>query len=88
MISNCSYYIFTFKNRFYEYLSILEHIDTRESAVSRKNFLENKNRPNYPYPNLVENPIRNMNWHTGNIAEAVAESKAKDAVFVVFIEGN
>ncbi|XP_043646510.1 UBX domain-containing protein 4 [Drosophila teissieri] len=29
-----------------------------------------------------------MNWHTGNIAEAVAESKAKDAVFVVFIEGQ
>lgn len=29
-----------------------------------------------------------MNWHTGNIAEAVAESKAKDAVFVVYIEGQ
>ncbi|KAH8364153.1 hypothetical protein KR084_003320 [Drosophila pseudotakahashii] len=29
-----------------------------------------------------------MNWHTGNIAEAVAESRAKDAVFVVFIEGQ
>ncbi|XP_017074180.1 UBX domain-containing protein 4 [Drosophila eugracilis] len=29
-----------------------------------------------------------MNWHTGNIAEAVAESKAKDAIFVVFIEGQ
>ncbi|KAH8278235.1 hypothetical protein KR044_006229 [Drosophila immigrans] len=29
-----------------------------------------------------------MNWHTGNIAEAVAESKAKDAIFVVYIEGQ
>lgn len=29
-----------------------------------------------------------MNWHTGNIAEAVAESKAKDAIFVVYIEGK
>ncbi|KAM8710386.1 hypothetical protein ACLKA7_017071 [Drosophila subpalustris] len=29
-----------------------------------------------------------MNWHTGNIAEAVAESKAKDAIFVVYIEGE
>jgi len=29
-----------------------------------------------------------MNWHKGNIAEAVAASKAKGAVFVVFIEGN
>ncbi|EDV96861.1 UBX domain-containing protein 4 [Drosophila grimshawi] len=29
-----------------------------------------------------------MNWHTGNIAEAVAESKAKDAVFVVYITGQ
>ncbi|XP_017100541.2 UBX domain-containing protein 4 [Drosophila bipectinata] len=29
-----------------------------------------------------------MNWHTGNIAEAVAESKIKNAVFVVFIEGQ
>ncbi|KAH8363830.1 hypothetical protein KR200_005129 [Drosophila serrata] len=29
-----------------------------------------------------------MNWHRGSIAEAVAESKAKDAVFVVFIEGK
>ncbi|KAH8378714.1 hypothetical protein KR009_000915 [Drosophila setifemur] len=29
-----------------------------------------------------------MNWHNGNIAEAVAESKAKDAVFVVYIEGD
>ncbi|XP_044313784.1 UBX domain-containing protein 4 [Drosophila rhopaloa] len=29
-----------------------------------------------------------MNWHTGNIVEAVAESKVKDAVFVVFIEGQ
>ncbi|ALC43398.1 CG8042 [Drosophila busckii] len=29
-----------------------------------------------------------MNWHAGNIAEAVAESKAKDAIFVVYIEGQ
>ncbi|KAH8246139.1 hypothetical protein KR038_000709 [Drosophila bunnanda] len=29
-----------------------------------------------------------MNWHRGSIAEAVAESKAKNAVFVVFIEGK
>lgn len=29
-----------------------------------------------------------MNWHTGNIAEAVAESKAKNAIFVVYIEGK
>ncbi|KAH8293718.1 hypothetical protein KR054_003448 [Drosophila jambulina] len=29
-----------------------------------------------------------MNWHRGSIAEAVAESKAKDAIFVVFIEGK
>ncbi|XP_017862437.1 PREDICTED: UBX domain-containing protein 4 [Drosophila arizonae] len=29
-----------------------------------------------------------MNWHTGNIAEAVAESKAKDAIFVVYIQGQ
>ncbi|XP_017016661.1 UBX domain-containing protein 4 [Drosophila kikkawai] len=29
-----------------------------------------------------------MNWHKGSIAEAVAESKAKDAIFVVFIEGK
>ncbi|EDX09624.1 UBX domain-containing protein 4 [Drosophila simulans] len=29
-----------------------------------------------------------MNWHKGNIAEAVAESKVKGAVFVVFIEGQ
>ncbi|XP_064548186.1 UBX domain-containing protein 4 [Drosophila montana] len=29
-----------------------------------------------------------MNWHTGNIAEAVAESKAKDAIFVLYIQGQ
>uniref|UniRef100_B4N5I9 UBX domain-containing protein 4 n=1 Tax=Drosophila willistoni TaxID=7260 RepID=B4N5I9_DROWI len=29
-----------------------------------------------------------MIWHSGNIAEAVAESKAKDAIFVVYIEGQ
>ncbi|KAH8322442.1 hypothetical protein KR067_010279 [Drosophila pandora] len=29
-----------------------------------------------------------MNWHTGNIAEAVAESKIKNAIFVVYIEGQ
>ncbi|XP_068142880.1 UBX domain-containing protein 4 [Drosophila tropicalis] len=29
-----------------------------------------------------------MNWHSGNIAEAVAESKVKDAIFVVYIEGQ
>ncbi|XP_017111949.1 UBX domain-containing protein 4 [Drosophila elegans] len=29
-----------------------------------------------------------MNWYTGNIVEAVAASKVKDAVFVVFIEGQ
>ncbi|EDV50415.2 UBX domain-containing protein 4 [Drosophila erecta] len=55
---------------------------------AEKYFWNNKNRQNYPYPNRVVIPIQNMNWHTGNIAEAVAESKAKDAVFVVFIEGQ
>ncbi|KAH8300511.1 hypothetical protein KR018_010178 [Drosophila ironensis] len=29
-----------------------------------------------------------MNWHSGNIAEAVATSKLRNAVFVVFIEGQ
>lgn len=29
-----------------------------------------------------------MNWHTGTIAEAVAESKAKDAIFVLYIQGK
>ncbi|EDW70649.1 uncharacterized protein Dvir_GJ11421 [Drosophila virilis] len=29
-----------------------------------------------------------MNWHTGTIAEAVAESKAKDAIFVLYIQGQ
>ncbi|XP_001352513.2 UBX domain-containing protein 4 [Drosophila pseudoobscura] len=29
-----------------------------------------------------------MNWHSGNIAEAVAESKSKNAIFVVFIQGE
>ncbi|KAI8040970.1 hypothetical protein M5D96_005219 [Drosophila gunungcola] len=33
-------------------------------------------------------PILSMNWYTGNIVEAVAASKVKDAVFVVFIEGQ
>ncbi|SPP86951.1 blast:Ribonuclease Oy [Drosophila guanche] len=28
-----------------------------------------------------------MNWHSGNIAEAVAESKSKNAIFVVYIQG-
>lgn len=28
-----------------------------------------------------------MNWYKGNIAEAVAESKAKNAIFVVYVEG-
>ncbi|XP_039965897.1 UBX domain-containing protein 4 [Bactrocera tryoni] len=29
-----------------------------------------------------------MNWYKGNIAEAVAESKAKNAIFVVYVEGK
>ncbi|XP_022221716.1 UBX domain-containing protein 4 [Drosophila obscura] len=29
-----------------------------------------------------------MNWHSGNIAEAVAESKSKNAIFVVYIQGE
>ncbi|EDW93816.2 uncharacterized protein Dyak_GE20381 [Drosophila yakuba] len=59
------------------------------SQLSAEKYLwNNKNRQNYPYPNRVVIPNPNMNWHTGNIAEAVAESKAKDAVFVVFIEGQ
>lgn len=29
-----------------------------------------------------------MNWFTGNIAEAVALSKAKNSIFVVYCEGN
>ncbi|CAD7002375.1 unnamed protein product [Ceratitis capitata] len=29
-----------------------------------------------------------MNWYKGNIQEAVAESKAKNAVFVVYVEGK
>lgn len=29
-----------------------------------------------------------MNWYNGNIAEAVAESKSKNAIFVVYVEGE
>uniref|UniRef100_A0A1I8QCH6 UBX domain-containing protein 4 n=1 Tax=Stomoxys calcitrans TaxID=35570 RepID=A0A1I8QCH6_STOCA len=29
-----------------------------------------------------------MNWYNGNIAEAVAQSKSKNAIFVVYVEGN
>lgn len=28
-----------------------------------------------------------MRWYTGGIAEAVATSKARNAIFVVYIEG-
>lgn len=29
-----------------------------------------------------------MNWYKGNIAEAVALSKTKNAIFVVYVEGE
>lgn len=32
--------------------------------------------------------IANMNWFSGNIAEAVALSKSKNSIFVVYCEGN
>lgn len=29
-----------------------------------------------------------MNWYQGNIAEAVALSKTRNAIFVVYVEGE
>lgn len=29
-----------------------------------------------------------MNWYNGNIAEAVTQSKIKNAIFVVYVEGK